>query len=180
MHGHLGTIVLLLVLYQLKHFLADYPLQVPWMLGKFKPGWEFLGPLAAHAAVHGWFTFTITMFFNPKYWWLCFVDFSLHFLMDRIKASPKYMGRWKALSSYEYVSAHKKEEDLFLLTQQNQRHRVWNDMAFETAKNYKKVYLENAKKFRDNKLFWWALGFDQMFHHLTHYFIIWMLVKGNF
>lgn len=25
--------------------------------------------------------------------------------------------------------------------------------------------------------FWWCLGFDQMVHHLTHYYIIYMLVK---
>jgi hypothetical protein len=31
-------------------------------------------------------------------------------------------------------------------------------------------------KMEDRK-FWWALGFDQGFHHLTHYFLIYMLVR---
>jgi len=30
----------------------------------------------------------------------------------------------------------------------------------------------------DNKFFWWSLGVDQMAHHLTHYFIIYMILKG--
>ena len=40
--------LLLAVIYQVKHFLADYPLQTPYMLQKFKEqDWET--PLAAHA-----------------------------------------------------------------------------------------------------------------------------------
>lgn len=29
----------------------------------------------------------------------------------------------------------------------------------------------------ENKFFWWSLGFDQMFHHLTHYLIIFIILK---
>lgn len=124
----LGMFLLIAIMYQIKHFICDYPLQTPYMLGKFKPGWEFLGPLAAHCGVHALFTFTLssyllwdresTFFFAG---WLASVDFVIHFIMDRIKAGPKYLGRFK---------------DMY------------------------------------HKYFWWSLGFDQMVHHLTHYFII--------
>ena len=28
----------------------------------------------------------------------------------------------------------------------------------------------------DNKYFWWSLGGDQMWHHLTHYLIIYLVI----
>jgi len=125
-------VFLLLIIYQLKHFICDYPLQGRYMLGKFKPGWDFLGPLATHCSVHAGATFIIatawgfsTMPWGVA-WCLAFLDFVIHFFMDRIKAGPKYLGRFK-------------------------------DMM--------KPY------------FWWALGFDQMIHHLTHYWIIWILLR---
>jgi hypothetical protein len=36
------------------------------------------------------------------------------------------------------------------------------------------VWIEN--QFKGNKYFWFALGLDQMIHHLTHYLIIYLLV----
>ena len=125
-------IFVLLVIYQLKHFFADFPLQGHYMLGKFKGGTEWIRPLAAHAAVHAAFTFGISLWFV----WnmtgtkslipfpLAILDFVVHFCVDRLKASPALGGRWKM----------------------------------------------------DKPQFWWALGADQMVHHLTHYFIIWKLV----
>lgn len=120
------TVFLLLVLYQLKHYLADFPLQGAWMLGKFRPGWDFVGPLAAHAGVHGLFTLAIAAVFGAGWFavGLAVFDFVTHFVVDRIKASPDLLGRYKP----------------------------------------------------DQRQFWWALGGDQMAHHLCHYFIIWMLV----
>lgn len=115
----------LLAIYQLKHFLADYVFQTEYMLNKGKRGWAWVAPLFCHVSVHALFTSVIVSFVNPSLWWLAWVDFAVHFTMDRIKASPNFMGRWQP----------------------------------------------------SNKLFWWALGFDQMIHHLTHYFIIWMLVS---
>ena len=128
----IAEIFLLLLLFQIKHFLCDFPLQGKYMLGKFKGGWDWIGPLSAHVAVHGMFTFLISL-----YWlWetpggfvaagaLAGFDSVVHFIQDRIKASPNLLGRFK-------------------------------DM--------KKPY------------FWWALGQDQMIHHLTHYVVIWFLV----
>lgn len=116
-------IITLLIIFQFKHFLADFPLQGKYMLGKFKDkGWIL--PLASHCLVHGIMTLIIILAFNPGFWWLCLVDFILHFTMDRIKASKKLLGRFTPEQPY----------------------------------------------------FWWSLGFDQMFHHFTHYLIIWILV----
>lgn len=119
----------LLLAYQAKHYLADYPFQTPYMLGKFKGGREWIVPLAAHASVHAAFTLGIGFAATGSYAlpaWLALLDFCVHFTVDRLKASPRLGGRWKPIQ----------------------------------------------------REFWWALGADQMAHHLTHYFIIWRLVRG--
>lgn len=87
-------IFFLLLIFQVKHFLADYPLQTTWMLGKFKPDWSFFWPLTLHCLVHAWFTAVIVTAIDPTKWWLAVVDFVIHFVMDRIKAGPKYLGRY--------------------------------------------------------------------------------------
>jgi hypothetical protein len=146
----MNNLLILLILFQLKHFLADYPLQTQYILGKFKEDWGFVLPLLAHVSVHGLFT-----------WWIIFVifkfsfklaifctllDMIVHFIMDRIKASPKMLGRFHPLTKYEASV----------------------------------IFLENPpspmalKRIRDNKYFWWSLGLDQMVHHLTHYVIIFL------
>ncbi len=127
------TIFLLLVLFQIKHFLCDFPFQTPYMLGKFKGGTEWIIPLAAHATVHCAGTSIVMILWalaTAARWslavaFLPLLDFVIHFTVDRIKASPAMGGRWKP----------------------------------------------------DNRYFWWALGADQSAHHLTHYAIIWMLVR---
>ncbi len=90
----------LVLIYQLKHWLADYPLQGRYMLGKFRDDWSFFLPLLAHAAVHGGMTFAITWFLvGWKAIFLALFDTTIHFTMDRIKASKKYLGRFKPLTS---------------------------------------------------------------------------------
>ena len=126
---NISTIFLLLVLFQLKHFIADYPLQSHYMLGKANvTGW--VKPLAAHAAVHAWFTFLTVLLVQPSnillYLLLPVIDFILHFSVDRVKASPKIGGRFNPTQPY----------------------------------------------------FWWALGVDQMAHHLTHYVFIYILISN--
>ena len=117
----------LLVAYQLKHFLCDFPLQGRYMLGKFKGGTEWILPLAAHASVHALGTLLIALCVKPHLAAsLALLDFFAHFLMDRVKASPKMLGRYKP----------------------------------------------------DQKAYWLALGADQAWHHLTHYFIIYCLMTG--
>ena len=119
-------IFLLLLLFQVKHFLCDFPFQTPYMLGKFKGGTDWIVPLSAHAGVHFLGTTAIAAFYCG---WsaiaLGVLDFAVHFVVDRIKASPSLGGRWKP----------------------------------------------------DNRYFWWALGADQMAHHLTHYLIIALILE---
>ncbi|MAG26522.1 hypothetical protein CMI47_13325 [Candidatus Pacearchaeota archaeon] len=117
----------LLIIYQFKHFLADYLLQTKYHLGKFKDDWNFFLPLLSHTLVHGVFTFLIVYTIVPALALpLALFDIVIHFVMDRIKAGSKYLGRFKDIMKPQ---------------------------------------------------FWWCLGFDQMVHHLTHYFIIWLLIS---
>ena len=92
------VVFVLLVLFQIKHFIADFPLQREYMLRKTQQGWDFLMPLATHCFVHGGLTLAIVLFFAPQLWWLALVDFAIHFLMDRIKSGPKYLGRFSDMS----------------------------------------------------------------------------------
>lgn len=151
------TIFILLVLFQLKHFIADYPLQRPYMLKKFLPDWGFVLPLLAHTGVHAVMTFGIASMFT--HWKmaldLAIFDLVVHFGMDRMKASPKYLGKFKALSG--------------------------NEVGVILNRNYldlesDEIYHGDKAKLKGNTLFWWSLGLDQMVHHLTHYVIIWFLV----
>lgn len=152
----LGLLVLggSLVYFQLKHFIADYLLQGEFMLRKFSPGWEFFLPLLSHVGVHGAGTYLYLMILGvgPQYYWLVLADMLIHFTMDRLKAGPKYMGRWKPLTMVEYTTF--------------KQHMVED----EEVKG--KRYLHAREKLSNNKFFWWSLGLDQMVHHLTHYGII--------
>ena len=97
-------IFILLFVYQIKHFLADYPLQNEYMLGKFKENdWKL--PLACHAGVHSIFTLLIslTCVSLTASIFLALFDFVIHFVMDRYKASPKYLGKYACLSKKEYI-----------------------------------------------------------------------------
>lgn len=161
---------LLLIVYQIKHWVADYPLQGKFMLGKFLPWPKYILPLTAHAAVHGVMTFVIAMFFKPEIALALGVfDFATHFIVDRLKASPDIGGRFKAMSKDEYVSY---QERIKILS-------TWSvpPISGEVMEARKILESEFAAKMKSNVYFWWALGADQMAHHLTHYFIIWQLVR---
>jgi len=114
----------LLIIFQVKHFIADFLLQGEYMLGKFSKDCRVWVPaLTVHCLVHAVLTFGISFHFtkNLTLSLACSgFDFSMHFAMDRLKASPNLWGR------------------------------------FEITEKY----------------FWWALGYDQTVHHLTHYGII--------
>jgi hypothetical protein len=173
----LGQVFLLLIVYQEKHFWADYPLQFPWMLGKFLPGWKFVKPLAAHCAVHAYFTFVISAFFlcwvhgpgyGPLPFYLAAFDFVVHFIMDRIKASPDLLGRFEALSKREYMAWKRMGE---VSTETDPAKIPVPSLTPEAG-------AERDAQFRSNKFFWWSLGIDQKVHHLTHYAIIYWLVTA--
>lgn len=92
-------LVLLFAIYNVKHFLADYVFQNVYMLQKSRPGWDFVWPLSIHCGVHAAFSLGIILWWNPTYWWLAIVDFIVHFVMDRIKAGPRYLGRYHDMRS---------------------------------------------------------------------------------
>lgn len=143
------TLFVPLFLYQLKHFIADYPAQSNrFMLGKFYPARRFILPLLAHVGVHAVGTFLITLAFTASSLLgikLALFDAAVHFVMDRIKASPRLMGRWKPLTAPDYLEAQR---------------------------------TGNRKALHGNILFWNSLGLDQMVHHLTHYVCIWWIMGG--
>lgn len=93
---------ILLIAFQVKHFLADFPLQFPYMLRKFRPGWDFILPLTTHCIVHAVMTLIIVLCVRPSFWWLAIFDFGAHFVMDRIKSGPRFLGRFKDATTTVY------------------------------------------------------------------------------
>ncbi len=103
MNAQLEVCFLLFFIFQIKHFIADYPLQVSYMIfRKTSDNWDFFLPLLAHASVHASFTLVICLVFAPQFWWLSFLDLAVHFTMDRIKSSPRYLGRFNDLNKPYY------------------------------------------------------------------------------
>ena len=154
----LNYIIWLCVLFQFKHFIADYPLQTPYMLGKFKStNWQI--PLASHCLVHAMFSFFIGAWFTNSFYigLLCSViDFIIHFIMDRIKASPNLLGRYNALSKIEMAD-------------------ILNQKSINEKLGFTEVVLD--ERLKSNQLFWYALGIDQLIHHLTDLLIIFIIVS---
>lgn len=108
------TVFLLMIVFQIKHYIADYPLQTDYMLGKFKEKdgeWEL--PLLAHCGVHSFFTMFIALvFLVPIEQAFCFglIDLLIHFTMDRIKASPTALGKYEALTKKTFPTATPEEK----------------------------------------------------------------------
>lgn len=161
---YVGAFFLLLVIYQLKHFLADYVLQGRYQLGKFKDGTEWILPLLSHVAVHAGFTFIIANVFF-LIWGvndlglaieIALFDATVHFVMDRLKAGKKHLGRYKPLTASEYMLAS----------------------GVVASSNATDSYRGDCqRRLRGNKLFWISLGLDQAVHHLTHYICVYMILR---
>jgi hypothetical protein len=73
------------ILFLIKHLIADFFLQTQWMVvGKGKAsGW--IGPLTAHSAIHAVGTLAICLALAPALFWLAIIDFVVHFGLDRMK-----------------------------------------------------------------------------------------------
>ncbi len=98
MNQQLELTFILLLVYQFKHYIADFPLQREYMLRKTLPQWDFVLPLVLHCLVHAALTLLICLYFAPQLWWMAVVDFVVHFVMDRLKSGPRYLGRFNNLS----------------------------------------------------------------------------------
>lgn len=107
------TTFALLIAFQIKHFLADYPWQTPAMLKKFDRDPKIWIPaLSKHCGVHATLTFLICIATNWKLAIpLAMFDFAIHFAMDRIKASPDLLGRFKCLAASEFATATELQKD---------------------------------------------------------------------
>ena len=127
MNSTVELIFLLVILFQVKHFIADFPLQSSYMLLKQRADWKFFFPLFVHSLVHASMTLIIVLWFTPSLWWLALVDLVVHFIFDRLKAGPRYLGRF-------------------------------NDVH--------------------TKAFWLFFGLDQMIHHLTHLWFVWVMIQS--
>jgi hypothetical protein len=123
-------LILLCLVFETKHLIADFVFQTKYMLGKFNAtGWT--GPLAAHCGVHAVATLVIMLWFSPALWWLVLVDFAIHFALDWIKANPKLLGRYKMLGPRDHATAtleQKRGDKLFwlLLGIDQYAHRLTN------------------------------------------------------
>ena len=168
----MNNIFILLILFQAKHYVCDFPLQGEYMLKKFSPNWDFFIPLLSHALVHAFFTFAISVgFVGAKFAAILGVlDLVIHFSMDRIKASPKMLGKYQNLvkSDFEF---HSKLLSMYTKAFEEEQ------LSLENYKLAMKIEKDsfNVKK-ASNKKFWHALGLDQAVHHLTHYLIIYLIV----
>ncbi|MBX9934899.1 MAG: DUF3307 domain-containing protein [Methylobacterium sp.] len=78
----------------IKHYLADFLLQTDWMARGKERERHWLLPLAAHAGCHAGMTLAVALVVEPRLWWLCLVDFSIHAAIDKAKAT---IGRRLAL-----------------------------------------------------------------------------------
>lgn len=81
-----------LVLFQIKHFIADWCLQSMWMVkGKRRSDWTFVFPLLAHAGLHSVFTFFVVNAVSRDFTLSLkcgLFDLTAHFIIDRIKGHP--------------------------------------------------------------------------------------------
>src|SRR6478609_9784850 len=88
-------VLTVLILFGLKHWLADFPLQSVYMLGKGKSGLAWIMPLLAHCAVHAGLSLLIILFVNPSMFWLAGAELIAHFGIDRTKCLYKLpQGVW--------------------------------------------------------------------------------------
>lgn len=81
-------IFLMMMIFQVKHFLADYILQFEFMYKKKGAAEGWFMPLFAHAAIHGVITAYIVYFFAPSVAFFALVfDVLTHMVIDRWKAT---------------------------------------------------------------------------------------------
>lgn len=91
-----------------KHLLFDFPFQTVYMLGKAKPGLDFVMPLSAHAGAHAAASLVIILMYKPEYWWLVLGEFVAHFMIDRMKClyKPWPTGPWVAELKGKYLAQY--------------------------------------------------------------------------
>ena len=68
-----------------KHIIADFILQNGWMAhGKDqRKGWAV--PLLVHCLIHLAVALTLILIVAPRFWFVAFIDFAIHIVIDRAK-----------------------------------------------------------------------------------------------
>ena len=80
-----GALVGWMLVLTVKHIIADFALQNSWMaIGKDqKTGWAL--PLLAHCLVHLATSLALILVIAPRFWFVAFIDFAIHIVVDRAK-----------------------------------------------------------------------------------------------
>jgi hypothetical protein len=90
------SLLLLYILFRLKHFSCDFLLQTDWMaLTKGKPGKDGHRALFTHSFIHAVGTLLIMLIFASSLWWLAVVDFFVHATVDRLKGKITLTKNWQ-------------------------------------------------------------------------------------
>lgn len=143
------SMLVLMALLLVKHYVADFPLQYPVMyLNKGRYGaWGGI----AHALMHGWFTGVVVLFFSPEQATpAAVIDFIIHYNVDWLKVSVCAKRGWS-----EYLTEHTFGKWKF----NPERRTMYNPhLAI-----YSNAYFQ-------------ALGLDQLVHVMTYVFIAAMVV----
>lgn len=93
----------LMAAFVVKHWVCDFLFQNKYMLGKFKPWPDFVLPIALHSWVNAIGSIAacalvlrdgFVMFIEPIVL-AVLAEFVAHFVIDRIKASPALLGRYR-------------------------------------------------------------------------------------
>jgi len=176
-------IFLLLVVFNYKQLVADWLLQTDYHQRKAARGWDFLGPLLSHVSNHFIFTTLISAgvlfyFDHPAPLGFGMLiglgDGIVHFYFDRIKAGPKYMGRWKMRSGHQVLCC----KEILAAKPGDRYFEPTFDQWCEYEEYLLKLDQRDARRaLHGNRLFWWSLGFDQSVHHLTNYAAIYAVLK---
>jgi len=100
--------MILMMMFIIKHFLCDFPLQTPYMLGKSKSGMDWILPLLAHSSTHALFSLGILILFQKtEFFWLAGIELIAHFIIDRIKATHKLKeGVWAPHERGKYLTQY--------------------------------------------------------------------------
>ena len=103
MTSQLYLVFVLSIIFHIKHLFCDYIFQTKYMIEKKTgQGWDFFIPLLLHCGIHAVFTLGIVWWVNKSLWYLAVIDLIVHFIMDRIKSGPCYLGRFKEIDTAAY------------------------------------------------------------------------------
>lgn len=101
-------VLIMMLSFIIKHYLADFPLQTPYMLKKGAGGTSWILPLLAHSSVHGVFSALILVAFGyTQFVWLAVAELAVHFIIDRVKATYKLPeGVWQGAEKYSNLGKY--------------------------------------------------------------------------